>query len=282
MPLAAFWEGTRPVNEEGGSIPTRGSSGPKVLGYLWKGGREPSRFEACACPAPSLARARPCRTAASLPGPQPGDRGSTPRRDAMGRGPGPAWIPKPSSGVQLVGGPPSFSRLGSSAAEQPTRGLSPLARQSGRREIVTFIRGESPGSIPGPRHRTITTAPASSNGRTAVFAAADRGSIHRDPPCASRRGPGAGTSSSVAEWKGARLLTGRTQVRLLPLEPGSRRQEARHAAGHPWAQRRFDSGRDLHDLHAPFVQRQDGRLSIGRRGFDSRTGYRSSLGVSHW
>jgi hypothetical protein len=102
----------------------------------------------------------------------------------------------------------SRSRLGSSAAEQPTRGLSPLARHRAEERSLPFIRGESPGSIPGPRHRSTTTAPASSNGRTAVFEAADRGS-----------NPRAGTSSSVAKWKGARLLTGRAQVRLLPLEP---------------------------------------------------------------
>src|SRR5262249_13220109 len=89
------------------------------------------------------------------------------------------------------------------------------------------------------------------------------------------------TSSSVAKWKGARLLTGRPQVRLLPLEPvNAKRQGSRLDINR--AQRRFDSGRDLHDPHAPFVQRQDGRPSNRRRGFDSRTGYRSSLGVSHW
>ena len=49
--------------------------------------------------------------------------------------------------------------------------------------------------------------PLSSNRRTAVFEAVYRGS-----------NPRAGAHSSVAKWQGARLLTGRSQVRLLPLE----------------------------------------------------------------
>ena len=133
-------------------------------------------------------------TGVQFPAGMPGDsRQST--VSGEGRGPGSAWSPKPCSGVQLLGDPPgdgsvtaahlpwpplartpgrrlTVIRLVSGRSRfdsGPSSGYASVAqRQSsqkkrsttpcpatGRRRIVTFIRGGSPGSNPGPRHHSI-------------------------------------------------------------------------------------------------------------------------------